>query len=69
MCICASRQHGQCGVGVGHAEDEPGGRAAADIGCALLSVGPPTPPAGAVYRQHQTLPLVPGRLRVRPSPR
>ena len=69
LCLFDCRQHGQCCVGVGHAEYEPGGRAWAELGCAVLSVGPPTPPPGAVYRQQQTLPVVRGRLRLRRSPR
>lgn len=68
LCFSDRRQHGQCCLGVGCAEDEPGGGARADNGRALLSVGPPTPPAGPLYGQHQTLPLVPSRLRFCPSP-
>lgn len=58
----AYRQHGQYCLGVGYAEDEPGGCASTDINCALLSVGPPTPPASALYRKRQTLSLVPSRM-------
>lgn len=70
---CASvfwtcRQHGQCRLGLGHAEDESGGRAGADVSCALLSVGPPTPPAGSVHRQQPPVSVDPGGLRLRASP-
>lgn len=72
LCVClrspVCRQHGQCGLGVGPAEDEPGGRVGADVSCALLSVGSQTAPFGAVHRKHQTVPVVTGRMCLGSSP-
>lgn len=68
MCFSDGRQHDHCCLGVGHAEDEPGGCAGADISHPLLPVGPSTPPPGTVHSHHQTLSLVPSRMRFCPSP-
>lgn len=63
-----ARQHGHRAVGVGHAEDEPGGGAAAHGPRALLPVGPQAAPAGALHRQLQAVPVVPRGQRLGAGP-
>lgn len=51
LSVSVCRQRGQCCLGVGHAEDEPGGRARADRSRPMFPVGPQTAPVSDVHRQ------------------